>query len=93
MSEQYSIFSAPEAPAADPLRPPRGTRFYKITLTNGKSFFIKAACSMLELSNEFRNKAKVVLHSAEDQQIVCESDKVRYIERVYSYTLEHVART
>ena len=92
MSEQYSIFDTPAAPAAEPARPPRGTKFYKITLTDGKSFFIKTACSMLELSNDFRSRVKVTLCSPEDQQIVCESDKVRYIERVYRYALEHAAR-
>lgn len=92
MSEQYSIFDAPAAPVAEPPRLPRGAKFYKITLNDGKSFFVKTAYSMLDLANELRSRAKVTLHSPEDQQIVCESEKVRYIERVYSYALEHAAR-
>lgn len=88
MSDQYSIFDAPAASAAAPQPPERGVKFYKLTLTDGESFFIRTPLSMLALSGELRARTRATLLTPDGQQIECYGDKVRYIERVHRYVLE-----
>ena len=99
MSEQYCLFDSAEraansrpyvAPAPEPYRQARRGKFYKITLNDGKIIIVETDKGILELVNEIRSRAKVIFAQPDWKSVTCDSEAIRYIERIYRWELSHI---
>ena len=63
--------------------PLRGMRFLKIGLANRTSIVVETELSMLELSNELRQKGKLRLTLASGHTTEVRAQDVAYLENVY----------